>query len=69
MMRLEPIEKALPPEWRKVVRDQPVLSMCAAFAVGIYLGRRHAKPLLSAIVSIGIATAVDGARRRFRLSA
>jgi hypothetical protein len=65
MMRVEPIEKALPPDWRRVVRDQPLLSMVAALAAGIYLGKHHARQILSAVVSVGVAAAVDQARRRF----
>jgi hypothetical protein len=67
MTRVEPIEKALPSEWKKVVRDQPLLAVCAAFAAGVYLGRHHGRQLLSALVSVGIATAVDAGRRRLGL--
>ena len=63
-MRVDPLEKALPSDWRRVVRDQPLLSVAAAFAAGIYLGKHHARQLFSALVSIGLAAAVDGARKR-----
>ena len=66
MTRVEPIERALPSDWKRVIRDQPLLAVCAAFAAGIYLGRHHARQLLSAGVSLGVATAVDEAKRRFR---
>jgi uncharacterized membrane protein YebE (DUF533 family) len=65
MVRVEPLEKALPPDWRRLVRDQPLLSVVAGFVAGVYLGRRHGRQLLSALVSIGIAAAVDGAQKRF----
>ena len=65
MVRVEPLEKALPSDWRRVVRDQPFLALAAAFAAGVYLGRHHARQLLSAAASVGIAAAVDTARRRF----
>lgn len=68
MMRIEPIERALPPDWKRVVRDQPVLAVCAAMAAGIYLGRHHGRRLLAALVSVGIASAVDTARERFGFS-
>lgn len=67
MIRVEPIEHAVPSEWKRVVRDQPLLSVCAALAAGVYLGRRHGRQLLSALVSLGIASTVDGMRRRFGL--
>ena len=66
MTRVEPIERALPSDWKRVIRDQPLLSVCVALAAGIYLGRHHARQLLSAAVSLGVATAVDEAKRRFR---
>jgi hypothetical protein len=65
MMRVEPLEKALPSDWRRVVRDQPILAVVAAFAAGVYLGKQHGRQLLSALVSVGIAASVEGARRRF----
>jgi hypothetical protein len=64
MVRVEPLEKALPSDWRRVVRDQPLLSLVAALAAGIYLGKHHGKQLFSALVSMGIAAAVSGARKR-----
>jgi hypothetical protein len=68
MLRIEPIERALPSDWKRVVRDQPLLAICAAAATGIYLGRHHGRRLLSAFVSVGIATAVETARQRFGFS-
>jgi len=63
-MRVEPLEQALPADWRRLVRDQPLLSVAVALAAGIYLGRHHAKQLFSALASVGIAAAVEGARKR-----
>jgi hypothetical protein len=68
MLRIEPIERALPSDWKRVVRDQPLLAICAAAAAGIYLGRHHGRRLLSAFVSVGVATAADAARQRFGFS-
>ncbi len=67
MIRIEPIERAVPSEWKRVVRDQPLLSVCAALAAGVYLGRRHGRQLLSTLVSVGIASTMEGVRRRFGL--
>ncbi len=66
MTRVEPIERALPRDWKRVIRDQPLMSVCAAFAVGIYLGRRHASRLLFAAVSLGLSTAIEGTSARSR---
>lgn len=65
MTRVEPIEQAIPSDWKRVIRDQPLLAVCAAFAAGVYLGRHHARQLLSAAINLGLATAVEGAQRRF----
>jgi hypothetical protein len=64
-VRVEPLEKALPSDWRRVVRDQPLLALVAGFAAGVYLGRHHARQLLSALVTVGIAATVDQAQKRF----
>lgn len=69
MIRVEPLEKALPPEWRRVVRDQPILAVVTVFVAGVYLGKRHGPRLLSALVSVGVASAVSGARRLIGLPA
>ena len=68
MLRIEPIERALPSDWKRVVRDQPLLAVCAAAAAGIDLGRRHGRQLLAAMVSVALATTVDEAKRRFGFS-
>ena len=65
MTRVEPIERALPSDWKRVIRDQPLLSVCAALAAGIYLGKHHGRQLLSAAVSLGLTMAVEGTKRRF----
>ncbi|MDQ2979158.1 MAG: hypothetical protein M3R62_08050 [Acidobacteriota bacterium] len=65
MTRVEPIERALPSDWKRVIRDQPLLSVCAALAAGIYLGKHHGRQLLSAAVSLALTTAIEGAKQRF----
>jgi hypothetical protein len=65
MTRVEPIERALPSDWKRVIRDQPLLSVFAALAVGIYLGKHHGRQLLSAAVSLALTTAIEGAKHRF----
>jgi len=46
------------------VRDQPILAVAAAFAAGVYLGKHHGRQMLSALVSVGLAAAVEGVRKR-----
>jgi hypothetical protein len=62
-LRIEPIEEAVPREWRRVVRDYPLLSVAAAFATGIYLGRAHGRRLLVAVAGVAVSAALDGAKR------
>ena len=62
-LRIEPIEEAVPRDWRRVVRDYPMLSMAVALATGVYLGRAHGKRLLVALVGVAVSAAVENARR------
>jgi hypothetical protein len=62
-LRVEPIEEAVPRQWRRVVRDYPMLSMAVAAATGLYLGRVHGKRLLVAIVGVAVSAAIENARR------
>ena len=38
MIRIEPLEKTLPKDWRRTVREHPWLSLSAAVIAGVYLG-------------------------------
>lgn len=51
------------------MRDQPILAVVTVFVAGVYLGKRHGPRLLSALVSVGVASAVSGARRLIGLPA
>jgi hypothetical protein len=62
-LRVEPIEEAVTRQWRRVVRDYPMLSMAVAAATGLYLGRVHGKRLLVAIVGVAVSAAIENARR------
>ncbi len=62
-LRIEPIEDAVPREWRRVVRNYPMLSMALAAATGLYLGRVHGKRLLVAIAGVAVSAAIDSARK------
>ena len=63
MIRIAPIEKALPKEWRETIRDHPWVSISTAAAAGVYLGRNHGRQLLAAFVSVGLAVASETVRR------
>jgi hypothetical protein len=62
-LRIEPIEEAVPREWRRVARDYPLLTLAAAFAAGVYLGRNHGRQLFTALVGVAVTAAVDRAKR------
>lgn len=62
MIRIEALEKTLPKEWRRTVRDHPLLAAAAGAVVGVYLGRNHGRQLLAAIVSSGLAFGAESVR-------
>ena len=62
MIRIEPLEKTLPKDWRRTVREHPWLALTAAVAAGVYLGRNHGRQLLAAVVSSGLAFGVESVR-------
>ncbi|MFN2386353.1 MAG: hypothetical protein ABR576_08730 [Thermoanaerobaculia bacterium] len=62
MIRIEPLEKALPKDWRRTIREHPWLTLVAAAAAGLYLGRNHGRQLLAAGVSSGLALGVESVR-------
>jgi hypothetical protein len=63
MIRIEPIERSLPKDWKRTVHDHPWLSICVAAAAGVYLGRNHGRQLLASLVSVGVAVGVEAFRR------
>ncbi len=63
MVRIEPIEQALPREWRGVVRDHPWLAISTAAIVGMYLGRNHGRRLLAAVAATAITAGLENAKR------
>ena len=62
-IRIEAIEEAVPREWRRVVKDYPLLSLAAALATGVYLGRAHGRRLLVAVAGMAVSAALDSAKR------
>ena len=54
MIRIEAIERALPRDWRAIIRDHPFLSLAVAAAAGVYLGRNHSRELLGAVTTAGV---------------
>jgi hypothetical protein len=62
MIRIEPLEKNLPKDWRRTVREHPWLSLTAAAVAGAYIGRHHGRQLLAAVVSSGLAFGVQSVR-------
>ena len=62
MIRIEPLEKSLPKDWRRTVREHPWLCLTAAAVAGVYIGRHHGRQLLAAVVSSGLAFGVQSVR-------
>jgi len=63
MIRVSALEKALPDDWRRAVRDHPFLSIAGAALVGVYLGRSHGRAILAALVGVGVSAGTVSARR------
>jgi hypothetical protein len=63
MIRVSSLEKALPDDLRRTVRDHPFLALTAGALVGFYLGRSHGREILSALVGVGVSAGAAGAKR------
>jgi hypothetical protein len=63
MIRVKAIEKALPDDVRRTVRDHPFLTIAAGALAGFYLGRSHGRALLAALIGVGISAGAASARR------
>jgi hypothetical protein len=64
MIRISSIEKALPDDLRRTIRDHPFLLIAVGALAGFYLGRSHGREVLSALVGVGLSAAVSSARRQ-----
>lgn len=62
MIRIEALEKSLPKDWRRLVRDHPFLATAAGAIAGVYIGRNHGRQLMAAIVSSGLAFGAESVR-------
>ena len=63
MIRVSAIEKALPDDVRRTIRDHPLLALTAGALAGYYLGRGYGKEILTALVGVGISAGATNARR------
>ena len=63
MIRVSALEKALPDDVRKTVRQHPVIALAAGALAGYYLGRSYGKEILTALVGVGISAGATNARR------
>jgi hypothetical protein len=63
LVRISSLEKALPDDVRRTVRDHPLLAMVAGALAGFYVGRSHGPEILSALVGVGVAAGAANARR------
>jgi hypothetical protein len=63
MIRVPALEKALPDDIRRTVREHPVVAIGAAAIAGFYLGRAYGREILTALVGVGISAGATNARR------
>jgi hypothetical protein len=63
MIRVAAIEKNLPDDVRRTIKDHPLLALTAGALAGYYLGRGYGKEILTALVGVGISAGASNARR------
>jgi hypothetical protein len=63
MIRVAAIEKNLPDDVRRTIKDHPLLALTAGALAGYYLGRGYGKEILTALVGVGISAGASSARR------
>lgn len=63
MLRISALEKAVPDDIRRTVRDHPVIALAAGALAGYYLGKSFGREILTALVGVGISAGATNARR------
>jgi uncharacterized membrane protein YebE (DUF533 family) len=63
LVRISSLEKALPDDVRRTIRDHPLLTIVAGALAGFYVGRSHGREILTALVGVGVSAAAANARR------
>ncbi len=63
LIRISSLEKALPDDVRRTVRDHPLLAIVGGALAGFYIGRSHGREILTALVGVGISAGAANARR------
>ena len=63
MIRVAALEKALPDDVRRPVREHHVIAIAAGALAGFYLGKGFGREILTALVGVGISAGVTNARR------
>ncbi len=63
MIRVAAIEKNLPDDVRRTIKDHPLLALTAGALAGYYLGRGYGKEILTTLVGVGISAGASNARR------
>lgn len=69
MIRVSSLEKALPDDLRRTVRNHPFLALAAGALAGFYLGRSHGREVLSALIGVGVSAGAAGAKRALGVEA
>jgi hypothetical protein len=63
LVRISSLEKALPDDVRRTVRDHPLLAIVAGAFAGYYVGRSYGREILTALVGVGVSAGAANARR------
>jgi uncharacterized membrane protein YebE (DUF533 family) len=63
LVRISSLEKALPDDVRRTVRDHPLLAIVAGALAGFCIGRSYGREILTALVSVGVSAGAANARR------
>jgi len=63
VIRISQLEKALPDDVRRTVRDHPLIAIVTGALAGFYVGRSHGREILTALVGLGVSAGAANARR------
>jgi len=63
LVRISSLEKALPDDVRRTVRDHPLLAIVAGALAGYSIGRSYGREILTALVGVGVSAGAANARR------
>jgi len=65
LVRISSLEKALPDDVRRTVRDHPLLAIVGGALAGYTIGRSYGREILTALVGVAVSAGAANARRLF----